>query len=389
MERHGDGPVVVVVGGGIVGCAIALGLADRGVRPVLVDGDRPGQAASTLSFASISALGRDPVAAYELACAGMASWSRWAARLGDVGFRRGGEVRWAASPDEAGALVELVARAQRWGYPVMQVDEAKLRELLPAAEPGPVLAACHAPRVAQVEPGRVVAACREQLEAAGAMLLLGRRARLRVDDDGVRVDVGEEVLRPATTVLAAGAESVEVAASVGLDVPLAASPGLLVVTTPLPPLTEAVVYLPGGPGPPVHLRQRPDGSVLVGERSQETVAADLSAGHARTLLAQAARFFPGLGGAAVARTVVGWRAMPADRLPIVGPVPGLESLYLAVSPSGVTVAPALGRLVAEEIVDGTPDGLLGAFRPGRFADRAARVMLDVESAFQHRPDRPS
>jgi hypothetical protein len=74
-----------------------------------------------------------------------------------------------------------------------------------------------------------------------------------------------------------------------------ASPGMLVVTTPVSPLTDKVVYAPGGPGPPVHLRQRPDGTVLLGERSQEAVAYDPSLEHARALLAQAARFFPALG----------------------------------------------------------------------------------------------
>jgi glycine/D-amino acid oxidase-like deaminating enzyme len=82
--------------------------------------------------------------------------------------------------------------------------------------------------------------------------------------------------------------------------------------------------------------------------------------------------------------------MPTDRLPIVGPVPWLESLYLVVTHSGVTVAPALGRLVAREVAAGEPDGLLAPFRPGRFAERATRVLLDVESAFRERPhQRPS
>jgi glycine/D-amino acid oxidase-like deaminating enzyme len=74
--------------------------------------------------------------------------------------------------------------------------------------------------------------------------------------------------------------------------------------------------------------------------------------------------------------------MPADRLPIVGPLPWLDSLYLAVSHSGVTLAPVLGRLVARELADGAPDGLLAPFRPGRFAERATRVMLEIESVFR-------
>jgi glycine/D-amino acid oxidase-like deaminating enzyme len=120
----------------------------------------------------------------------------------------------------------------------------------------------------------------------------------------------------------------------------------------------------------------------VGERSQETVAADPGMRHARALLAQAARFFPVLSGVPVERWWLAWRAMPADRLPIVGPLPWLEGLYLAVSHSGVTLAPALGRLVAGEVAEETADGLLAPFRPGRFAERTARVMLEVESVFR-------
>jgi len=390
MEGTRRGPVVVV-GAGIVGCAIAVHLADRGIRPVVVDPDRPGHGASVSSFASLSAFGKDPFAWYELAAAGMASWSRWAERLGGgVGLRREGEIRWTVDPREADDLTERVARARARGYPIRLLGEAELRHLLPAAEPGHVAAACFAPGDGQVEPPLVLQACRDALRQAGARLLLGRRARVRVDDDGVLVEVGDELLRPSATVLAAGAEAVEVAAAVGLDIPTVASPGMLVETHPLPPLTGKVVYLPGDPGPPVHLRQRPDGSVLVGERSQETVAADPSQEHARELLAQAARFFPALRGVPARRRVLAWRAMPADRLPILGPVPWLDELYIAVTHSGVTVAPALGRLVAREIADGEPDGLLAPFRPGRFAERASRVLLEVEAVFRERPrQRPS
>ena len=135
----------------------------------------------------------------------------------------------------------------------------------------------------------------------------------------------------------------------------------------------------------MHLRQRADGSVLIGERTQETPATNPGLHHARALAAQAARFFPVLAGVAVDRWWLAYRAMPADRLPILGPLPWLDSLYLAVSHSGVTLAPALGRLVAQEITDQPPDGLLAPFRPGRFAERTTQVMLQVESVFREPP----
>jgi glycine/D-amino acid oxidase-like deaminating enzyme len=74
--------------------------------------------------------------------------------------------------------------------------------------------------------------------------------------------------------------------------------------------------------------------------------------------------------------------MPGDRLPIVGPMPGLDSLYLAVSHRGVTLAPVLGRLVAEEVATGEQEWLLTPFHPGRFAERSARVVLDKEELFR-------
>ena len=60
----------------------------------------------------------------------------------------------------------------------------------------------------------------------------------------------------------------------------------------------------------------------------------------------------------------------------------LDSLYLAVSHSGVTLAPVLGRLIAREVATKAADGLLASFRPARFAERATRVMFEVESIFR-------
>src|SRR6266511_4103381 len=80
------------------------------------------------------------------------------------------------------------------------------------------------------EPDLVVAACRSATTAAGGRLLLGEPAQVRLDDHGIRVEVGERVLRPEIAVLAAGAESVAIVRTVGLDIPTLASPGLLVET---------------------------------------------------------------------------------------------------------------------------------------------------------------
>jgi sarcosine oxidase subunit beta len=197
VRRTADGGVVVI-GAGILGCSIAVHLLDRGVRPIVIDPERPGQGTSTGSFASISAFGKDPAAWFQLACAGMSGWPWFARRIGgDVGLRRDGEVRWTSDPEEGGRLAREVADARGLGYPVRLVDTDELARLLPGARLGEVAAACFAPNDGQVEPPLVLAACRRVLTEAGTRLVAGR-AQVRLDDRGVRVEVGTEVLRPRT-----------------------------------------------------------------------------------------------------------------------------------------------------------------------------------------------
>jgi sarcosine oxidase subunit beta len=132
VDRNHDGNVVVV-GAGILGCSIAVHLVDRGLRPVLIDPERPGQGTSTGSFASISAFGKDPAAWFQLACAGIAGWPRFASRIGgDVGLRQAGEVRFASDPEEGRRLARQVADARGRGYPVRLVDQAELARRCPA-----------------------------------------------------------------------------------------------------------------------------------------------------------------------------------------------------------------------------------------------------------------
>ncbi len=58
--------------------------------------------------------------------------------------------------------------------------------------------------------------------------------------------------------------------------------------------------------------------------------------------------------------------VPADGLPVVGPVPSVGGVYVAVMHSGVTLAPVVGRLVAGEVVDGVEAEELDGVRPHRF-----------------------
>ena len=64
------------------------------------------------------------------------------------------------------------------------------------------------------------------------------------------------------------------------------------------------------------------------------------------------------------------RSIPLDDVAVLGTFPHVENYYLCVTHSGVTLAPLLGRLVAQEVVDGEATMDLEPFRPTRFADDA-------------------
>jgi glycine/D-amino acid oxidase-like deaminating enzyme len=59
------------------------------------------------------------------------------------------------------------------------------------------------------------------------------------------------------------------------------------------------------------------------------------------------------------------RAMPADGLPIVGPLPGAAGLYVMLAHAAVTLAPVLADVVVSEVAHQRSDSRLDRFRPGR------------------------
>ncbi|MCM2414098.1 FAD-dependent oxidoreductase [Streptomyces sp. RKAG290] len=86
------------------------------------------------------------------------------------------------------------------------------------------------------------------------------------------------------------------------------------------------------------------------------------------LLHEAARqVVPALGSGRITQTRVVNRPIPADGFPSVGAVPSVPGYYEAVSHSGITLGPVIGRLLASEILGGERDELLADFRPERFA----------------------
>lgn len=375
------GKRVAVVGGGIIGSAISLHLLEAGCEVVLIDRSTQ-EGASLRSFAAVSALGKEPGEYYLLNSLGMSAWGGFVRRLGcEEHLHRTGAVLWADEPGRAAALSDLLDAARRRGYPVRSLTERELRHRLPGLVARTVLTALVADDDGYVDPAPVLDACRSAITAGGGRVI-DARARVVVEDRGPVVLLKDEMIAPDEVVIAAGAESVSVARTFGLDLALVPSPGFLVETTPVEaPPSSGVLHLPGPGGMPVHVRPTSGGGLLIGERGQEAVARDVSERHGRALIAAVATHFPSLAETEPQRIAVGWRPMPADGLPIVGRVRGAGRVYVAVTHSGITLAPALGRLVAEEVALDRPARRLEAFRPDRFSVRHRQLVTQIEEIF--------
>jgi glycine/D-amino acid oxidase-like deaminating enzyme len=166
----------------------------------------------------------------------------------------------------------------------------------------------------------------------------------------------------------AGRWSNEASASDTLHIPLAPRVGFLVFTPPAPTTLATVLRTP-------LIDMRPDGAGRLMLHDND-VDAQLALGdpispampQARAMVAAAARLFPGIAGIEPEAVRITVRPVPADGYSAVGPVPGIEGYYLAITHSAVTMAAHLGKLVAQEAA-GTPAAVLEPFRPARFFTR--------------------
>lgn len=382
-----DAKHVVVIGAGIVGASIAWRVASRGARVTIIDQAEPGSGASSHSFAWINAGAKEPVAYHNLNRRSLEMWPRFADALGeDVGLRWGGKVSWENDAVAAQALRARVQQLQSWGYPSRLVSREELQQLEPSLSIGTVTAAEYSENEGQVEPQMVVDACLNQLREFEASIFAGAEViGLHQDSQGrvcsVQTTAGD--IDADIVIAAAGTATTAVVSMAGVNVPQAHSPGVVMRTSPMPPLLQhvPVVYAPPleDGRREIHLRQCPDGRLMIGEGDQESLAEDGSQSHADELLARACQHLPGLAGATAVPVPVGWRPMPLDGYPVMGFASQAPNLYVALTHSGVTLAPALSQLAALEICeDARADAVLGPYRPERFAGMTPEAASLVE-----------
>jgi glycine/D-amino acid oxidase-like deaminating enzyme len=356
---------VIVVGAGIIGAAIARAAAERGASVDVVEADRPGGGTTLGTFAWVNAVGKQPRGYFDLNVAGMAEHRRLVDALGGgEWYHPGGNLEWSTTRTDVRARVEHHAA---WGYPAKVLDPGAAREFEPAAAIGDDAVAAFYPDDAWIDPvvlvGRLLRHPRVVTTIGAAVQGVSTSASRAI---GVTLNDGRE-LAADHVVLATGPDAAALLAPLGCDIPMRHAPGLLVLTEPAPTGVARVLHAP-------RVAIRPDGAgrLLLAaddlDKRLEPAGGDLGVTDAsEELLSRARAAVPGLAGVRVEALRLGRRALAADGFPAVGTVPGIDGAYLAVTHSGVTLAPLLGRLAAAEILEATTVPQLADYRPQRFA----------------------
>ncbi|MDH6215551.1 NAD(P)/FAD-dependent oxidoreductase [Streptomyces pseudovenezuelae] len=363
---------IAVIGVGVLGACVGWNLSRQGAEVVLIDAGRPGEGVTDWSFSWANASNKTVRRSYfDLNVAGLAAHRELAATIGpDSWWYPTGHLRWADDPAAEAKFLETAELLVSWDYRVEMSTGAEVRRRLEPAlalpDEVPVL---FYPDEAWVHGRHLVGRLVGQAVAAGAELRSGTEVRdIGTDADGgvrtVALSDGSS-LDVDVVVNAAGPNASHVAGLVARHLPMRREPGVVTRIDCAPVPIHRAMHAP-------HIEIRPDGDGSMVLHSREIDAlidtGEEPAELARLLHESVRQVVPELADSRIAQARVAERPIPADGFPSVGAVPSVPGYYEAVSHSGITLGPVLGRLLAAEILGGESDELLADFRPERFSD---------------------
>lgn len=346
-------------------------LARHGVKVVFLDAGRPGEGVTDWSFSWVNASAKTASRPYfDLNVASMAAYRELAEIIGpDPWWHPDGHLRWADDPAAEASLLETAALLAGWGYRAEVRTGAEVRRHLePALTVSGEVPVVFFPDEAWVHGRHLVGRLVGQAVAAGAEHRFGTTVhdigtaadgsvRTVVLSDGSRLDVD-------VVVNAAGPGAAHLAGFVARHLPMRREPGLVTRIECAQVPIRRTMHAP-------RVAIRPDGDASVVLHSREVDAlidtGEDPAALERLLHESARHVVPGFEDSRIVRTRVVDRPIPGDGYPSVGAVPSVPGYYEAVSHSGITLGPVIGRLLASEIVSKRRDETLAAFRPERFS----------------------
>lgn len=378
---------VAVVGGGIVGCAVLYGLAKRGwtdtlllERLELTSGSTWHAAGNITHFGHYTEITRLYVDSLDIYLEAEQESGQ------SVGFHQTGSLRLATTEHELRAYESIIPVYEDMGVPYDLISPEEIAALHPLLETDGLYGAAHTPGDGHVDASGATHAMAKSARARGA----GIRRHCPVqtvsqrDGGGWSIETENGSVRAEHVVLAASFWTRELAAQIGLDLPLYALEHHEVITDDLPELAALDFELPTvrDPYAPSNTRQEQNGMLcgvyeknpvfwgtdgIPPEFGQELFAPNMERLEAHLL--RVMERIPAFGEAGIKAVNNGPICYAPDGCPMVGPVTGQEGLWLAAGfPVGIGTGGGSGDFLAEWITEGRPPYELPIIYASRFED---------------------
>jgi glycine/D-amino acid oxidase-like deaminating enzyme len=372
---------VVVVGGGLEGTAAAWALAQRGVTNVVVAERNTVGSGMTGKSSGIVRCHYGVSSLAAMATVGLDVYENAHEIFGhDIGFRQLGYVVGVGEPN-VDALRKSLAAQRAVGVDTEEIDAAEVARMWPTADLSPFAAFAWEARGGYGDAYQTAQAFSASARQAGVRVRQGCEvSEIVVDGDrvrGVRLRDGGDIAAD-TVVVATGVWTAPFLAAHGVEVPIRVHREQIVMIKPGVDVTGAPVF--SDLVSLQYIRTEPNGELLFGNSDLvelEIVDPDAYSNRADEAFVdltvdKISTRFPGLTDAAIASSYAGCYDVTPDWNPVISPT-GIDGLLLAVgfSGHGFKIAPAVGRLVADLVIDGySRDSRVPGsdFRLSRFAE---------------------
>ncbi|TIQ34573.1 MAG: FAD-binding oxidoreductase [Mesorhizobium sp.] len=350
---------VIVIGAGIIGASVAWHLTKAGARVTVVSTSGAGGVATPNSFAWINASWGNPETYFRLRTRAMAEWTRLAGDVPAIPLAWCGGLCWDLPADK---LETYAAEHSSWGYGIERISRDQAARIEPNLAELPDFA-LYVAEEGVAEPMAATKALLADAERRGARIVTGTVQTLALSGSKVTgVVVSGETITADEVVIAAGAGAPAIAATAGIKLPIETPPGLIVHSRPYKKLLNGLVL-----AEKLHMRHTAEGRIIAGSDFGGGDPGENPEATARELFEATKAMLRGADGLELDFHTVGYRPTPADGFPIVSRADGAGGVYIAVTHSGITLAPAVGLFAAREILDGERDALLAPYALSRFA----------------------
>jgi glycine/D-amino acid oxidase-like deaminating enzyme len=380
-----DQPKVTVIGAGIIGAACAYYLSRAGAKVTVLDQSGPATHASRGTFAWLNATwAKQPQSYHYLNQVGLQVWKEVQIELA-IPITWQGSLEWFANQARNTKLIDQIKEQQLWGEPARMITSDEVKQLEPhLAVNNPTLTA-YSPNDGALDPVQATRTMLQYAQARGANVISPCKALQPVfkKQQLVAVETSKGRIASDKIVLATGAAPDASKIFSDVVIPQRSTPGIIVITKPLKPIVNRIIAAPG-----VHLHQRSDGRVVLGEqdgppegaahemrlkgRPNDFPTRALATVHGNRILQTATEYYPALAQAEIEDVFIGWRPLPLDGHPVLGVNPDRPDIYIAIMHSGVSLAALVGKSIAKELVMGEALDELAAYRPMREFSRVKR-----------------